>query len=142
MTVLAAVDDDEEDAEVVSVAHDLATAYGEELVVLHVMDEDQFRRRRDSQPDYNRDPAAEDAADVARDVASMVLDEAAMGDVVARGRIGNPVEEILEEGDDRDARYIVSGGRKRTPVGKAVFGSATQSLLLNATRPVVTVMHE
>ena len=142
MTVLAAVDDDEEDAEVVSVAHDLATAYGEELVVLHVMDEDQFRRRRDSQPDYYRDTAAEDAADVARDVASMVLDEAAMGDVVARGRIGNPVEEILEEGDDRDARYIVSGGRKRTPVGKAVFGSATQSLLLNATRPVVTVMHE
>jgi nucleotide-binding universal stress UspA family protein len=52
------------------------------------------------------------------------------------------VEEILGEADRRSVEYLVIGGRKRTPVGKAVFGSKTQSILLTAACPVVTVMSE
>lgn len=47
-----------------------------------------------------------------------------------------PEDGILEEADRIDADLIAVGGRKRSPVGKAVFGSVSQSVALNAERPV------
>jgi len=49
-----------------------------------------------------------------------------------KGRAGTPEEEIVEEAQSLDARYLVVGGRKRTPVGKFIFGSTTQAVLLDA----------
>lgn len=51
----------------------------------------------------------------------------------------NVADTILDYAQRVDARYIVLGGRKRSPVGKAVFGSVTQAVILNADRPVVTI---
>ena len=59
----------------------------------------------------------------------------------AVGLEGNPAAEILEYSTARDAEYIVVSARKRSPVGQAVFGSVTQSLLLTADRPIVAVPH-
>jgi nucleotide-binding universal stress UspA family protein len=56
------------------------------------------------------------------------------------GLVGDPASELLRYAREVDARYVVVGGRKRSPVGKAVFGSVTQEVILNADRPVVTVM--
>lgn len=81
-----------------------------------------------------------DAEAIAREVVDQTLDE--QENVTIQGRVGEPVEEMLDEVDRRDARYMVIGGRKRTAVGKAIFGSITQSVLLNADIPVMTVMHE
>ncbi|MFC4543111.1 universal stress protein [Halosolutus amylolyticus] len=50
---------------------------------------------------------------------------------------GDTEDDILEWADEYDADAIVLGGRKRSPVGKAVFGSVTQSIILNTDRPVV-----
>jgi nucleotide-binding universal stress UspA family protein len=80
------------------------------------------------------------ARNVAERVVEETLDE--WNDVTLQGRVGEPVKEILDEAERRDASYVVIGGRKRTPVGKAIFGSTTQSLLLNAQIPVLTVMRE
>jgi nucleotide-binding universal stress UspA family protein len=52
----------------------------------------------------------------------------------------DPVKPIIEAGDDIDADRIVMTGHKQTPVGKVVFGSVTQAVLLGADRPVTVVM--
>lgn len=50
---------------------------------------------------------------------------------------GDPTEVILDVAEEIDADAIAVSGRKRSPAGKAIFGSVTQSLLLSADRPVI-----
>ena len=52
---------------------------------------------------------------------------------------GDPGEELVAAADEVDADLICVSGRKRSPAGKAVFGSTTQALVLNADRPVLAV---
>lgn len=57
----------------------------------------------------------------------------------AEQRSGDPAEEIVRAAREEDADQIVLGGRKRSPVGKAVFGSVVQDIILDADRPVLTI---
>ena len=50
-----------------------------------------------------------------------------------------PAEEILRVAAERDARLIVIGVRRRTPVGKLFLGSTSQQVLLDALCPVLAV---
>jgi nucleotide-binding universal stress UspA family protein len=52
------------------------------------------------------------------------------------GESGDPTDAILQVADEHDADTIYIGGRKRSPAGKALFGSVAQSLILSADRPV------
>lgn len=47
-----------------------------------------------------------------------------------------PEDGILELVDEVDADHVVMGGRKRSPAGKAVFGSVTQTVILESDVPV------
>jgi nucleotide-binding universal stress UspA family protein len=51
---------------------------------------------------------------------------------------GDPAQSILDAADDIDADAICVAGRKRSPAGKALFGSVSQSVILNTDRPVLT----
>ena len=50
---------------------------------------------------------------------------------------GDPADTILDAAEEAGADLVCIGGRKRTPAGKALFGSVTQSVILNSDRPVV-----
>jgi nucleotide-binding universal stress UspA family protein len=50
---------------------------------------------------------------------------------------GDPADQLLDVAADDDANLIVVAGRKRSPTGKALFGSVTQTVILNADRPVM-----
>ena len=48
-----------------------------------------------------------------------------------------PADTILDAAEEYDADLICIGGRKRSPAGKALFGSVTQAVILNSDRPVI-----
>jgi nucleotide-binding universal stress UspA family protein len=48
-------------------------------------------------------------------------------------------ETVLNHLDDADVELLVIGARRRTPVGKLIMGSVTQSILLRADVPVLVV---
>lgn len=50
--------------------------------------------------------------------------------------VGDPAVEILAAAEETDADQIVLGGRKRSPVGAVLFGSVSQSVIVDADRPV------
>ncbi|GAB7091644.1 hypothetical protein JCM18237_19150 [Halorubrum luteum] len=68
--------------------------------------------------------------------------EAAGVDTVHAEASGDPAEEILALADEIDANVICLSGRKRTPAGKAVFGSVTQAVIRGSDRPVLAVPRE
>ncbi|WP_247730155.1 universal stress protein [Halovivax limisalsi] len=145
MVIIAAVSGTREVDPVVETAYDLAETYDEDLHVLHVIPDEEFQERQsgggsDDNPSYYLDNAITDAEELAADVVEATLGDYDEARVTPTGEVGDPTEMVLALADDHDARFIVIGGRKRTPVGKALFGSTTQSLLLHADRPVVTVM--
>ena len=55
---------------------------------------------------------------------------------------GEPAPELIAAADETDADMICLSGRKRTPTGKVIFGSVTQSVILGTDMPVVTVSPE
>jgi len=64
------------------------------------------------------------------------LEDAGMT-VEAEGYGGDAARAILNVADDHDADQLVLAGRKRTPTGKVLFGSVTQSVILDTERPVL-----
>lgn len=58
-------------------------------------------------------------------------------DVDVRREHGDPAETIVRVAEELDAASIVIAGRKRSSVGKVLFGSVTQAVLLASDTPVV-----
>jgi len=146
MTILAAVDESTESSPVLSVANDLATAFDEELVVLHVVPTEEFEEHRESVSDTvdisgpSFDQEKDSASRFAKQVAESTLSDSDSATLSTAGRVGDPADEIVSAAETMDVRYLVIGGKRRSPTGKALFGDTTQTVLLNASVPVMTVM--
>lgn len=54
-------------------------------------------------------------------------------------RHGDPADEIIEYADAVEANLVVIAPRKRSSVGKAMFGSVAQDVMLNTERPTLIV---
>jgi nucleotide-binding universal stress UspA family protein len=50
---------------------------------------------------------------------------------------GDPAESIVQHAEELDADAVCVAGRKRSPAGKMLFGSVSQSVILNTDRPVL-----
>lgn len=61
-------------------------------------------------------------------------------EVTKRREHGDPAEEILEVAEEIGAESIVLAGRKQSPIGKVLFGSVTQGVLLSSDIPVTVVL--
>lgn len=168
MTILAAVGGEHEQDRVVEVGRDLARAHDEDLVVLHVMDEETFEEvsqtpdiqtpvmvpgavreaglayapPEEERAEYTLADGMGAAEEVARECASRTLSKQSDVRVVCEGRVGDPATEIVDEAERSDARYVVVGGRNRNPGEKALFGSVSERVILDADRPVMTVTRD
>lgn len=148
MAILAAIDESERSRIVIKIALDLAEAYDDTLVALHVIPEEEFDthiKSMQSLPefqDYSFTQAEDSAAEFARKFTRETVDDIDLQQMETRGRVGDIRTEILSEANSLDPRFLVIGGRRRSPAGKAIFGNTAQKILLNADCPVVTRMSE
>lgn len=140
MCIVAAVDESEHANRVAAEAATLAEAFDEDLHLVNVLTRSRFveiehtsyEKRGETVP---VDDVRRSAQKTAERVGSTLSTPA-----TCVGLVGDVVSETLDYATENDARYIVVGGRKRSPVGKAIFDSVTQGILLGADRPVLTVM--
>lgn len=122
--IVLAVDDDEARAEksaegITDLGWDLDSLT---VTVLHVFDEN---------------PEGASVTQVSSVRAAKDVLEAAGIDVELDEASGDPTEHIIKYARTHDADAIALAGRKRTPAGKAVFGSVSQSVMLESTIPVL-----
>lgn len=68
--------------------------------------------------------------------------ESRVASVTKRREHGDVAEEVLAVAAEIGADNIVMGGRQRSPTGKVLFGSTTQSVMLSAECPVTVSLDE
>ncbi|MFC6973568.1 universal stress protein [Halomicroarcula sp. GCM10025709] len=145
-TILLAVGPNDKDRieELASAVTDIAGPAGAEVIVAHVFTDDEYENvvdRLEFESVGEADP--DQVADRHTTVRELLkrLDEADI-ETSVRGAVGNHGEQIVDLAEDVSADLVVVGGRKRSPTGKAVFGSTAQEVMLSAPCPVTFVRGE
>lgn len=142
MVVVTAVDGQQSQSAVIDEGEKLAAAFDEPLHVVHVLNRSRFRElERTSVDETGRTIDLQAVREMAEEIATDAATTVSV-DYTAVGLVGDPAEELLKYADRENASYIVIGGRKRSKVGKVLFGSVTQSVLLSAESPVLTAMRD
>lgn len=111
------------------------------VVVLHAFDEDRYDELTEQLNLPSEGEAAPDDLVRRHGVATGITERLADDDVdvTVRGAVGDEADAILDLEASVDADQIVIGGRRRSPSGKALFGSTAQTVLLEADCPVTFV---
>jgi nucleotide-binding universal stress UspA family protein len=125
-------------------ATDIADPADAEIILAHVFSDaeyDEARDRLNLSQDSEVTPSA--IAQRKTDVRDLVdrLTESGLN-VTTYGRLAGGAsrgERLAEIAEEVDADMVVVGGRDRSPAGKALFGSTSQDVLLEAACPVTFV---
>lgn len=145
---LVVVNDTETGRRLLAKAGALTEAVGAELVVLNVVDADEYtgavqrtatKGKRTKAADELAEEAERDAAALAE---STLADESLDVDYDAVGLVGELPDAILNEADERDCDHVFVVGRHRSPAGKVVFGDIAQSVVLNFDGPVTVLIED
>jgi nucleotide-binding universal stress UspA family protein len=148
MVVIAAVDRSERAKKAVIEAVTIADAFDDVVHVVHVLSKSKFLELERTEVNKSgRAVEMDRVREYAATIAERASCEAASADgflvnVVYVGLVGDTAARIVEYADNQVARYIVVGPRRKSPTGKALFGSTSQQVLLSATCPVVVTMAE
>lgn len=121
---------------------DLAIPTGAEVILLHVFGEDHYDHLVE-QLDFDSPGDATPDSVARRHNATRELGKQLESDRVefsVRGEVhDDPGSGVVAAAEQVGADLIIVGGRKRSPTGKAVFGSTAQQVMLNADCPVTYV---
>ncbi|MFC7008626.1 universal stress protein [Halalkalicoccus salilacus] len=138
MVIVAAISDSDQSRDIAARADELARAFDDDLHLVHVIEETEYTRIVEKQSNTRETDTGSAEGNAAAQAADG-LNEVISADYEVIGRVGNPGKKVVEYAEEVDARYLVVGGRARSPVGKAIFGSVAQSILLSTKRPVVAI---
>jgi nucleotide-binding universal stress UspA family protein len=121
---------------------DIAGPTGATVVLLHVFTREEYDETL-ATLDFDTsasDVSPDEVATRHRTVRSLetAMDDAGI-DFEVRGNVGEHGAGIVEAAEDVAADLVVVGGRRRSPAGKAVFGSTAQEVMLEAPCPVMFV---
>lgn len=140
MTILVATDLSRQADSVVRAGIDLAASLGEPVLAIHAVSPGGLEEMRVEMPPEGRydDVIFERLED---DLRALVDRIQPVRDVAVDVRIvrGDAGEAILRQSDEGECGYIVIGVRNRSRVGKLLFGSTAQQVLLGSRCPVVAV---
>lgn len=143
-TILLAVGPGDADRteELAEAVVEVAEPAGSTVVLAHVFTQDEYEQVLD-RLDFDTDLDEVHPDEVAGRHATIrdLVSEISRADVdyEIRGAVGDHGTSIVDLATDVDADRVVVGGRKRSPTGKAVFGSTAQEVLLSAPCPVTFV---
>lgn len=136
--ILAVTGVTEKTKEMLREAGSIAEGTGADIVVLHVTTGDEYSARREAMESlssgstgYTSDEARKGAAEFAGDIADEVLSEFDV-EYESAGAVGDKATKTLEAADEHDCDHIFLVGRRRSPTGKAVFGDASQRIILQS----------
>lgn len=110
-----------------------------EVVLLNVQQE--FETPDEGERVSSEDLYDEDAFPKSVNVAEEIIQREGVS-VTRRREHGDPARMIVDVADQIGADQIVIGNEKRSPAGKALFGSVTQSVLLDTDLPVTVVSRD
>jgi nucleotide-binding universal stress UspA family protein len=114
---------------------------GTTVHLLHVFDREEYQELRatlNAAPDSETTPTGiAHRRDVVREARDRFTDAGVAVEV--HGALGDRADAIVREADRLGVDLVVVGGRKRSPTGKAVFGSVAQRVMLEADTPVTFV---
>ena len=141
-TILVAVgpDDNDRAESLAEAVVEVAEPSGAEIVLAHVFTKSEFDSATSRLDFEDDDASADEVARRHQTVRTMteLFDDAGV-DYTIRGAIGDHAEQIIKLAENVGADRVVVGGRKRSPTGKAVFGSVAQAVMLDAPCPVTFV---
>jgi len=139
MVIVAAVDRSDRSGTVFAEAVDLAEAFEEPVHVVHVMSVSGYIDHQGLGGESREQIDTRSIKEIATEIADRAIHDCDVS-VKAVGLEGKAAAQIVKYAEEHDARYVVMSARKRSPAGKAIFGSVTQSVLLNASCPVVSTI--
>ena len=140
LVVAVGPNDDARTDELTAAILDLAVPSDARVVLLHAFTEAAYESGLEEAGfDDERPSPTELAARLEGiDTLAAALSEASVPFEI-RGAIGAEGETILAETDAVDGDVLCLSGRRRSPTGKAVFGSTSHRIMMNSSCPVLFV---
>lgn len=140
---LVVVEPTDKGRELIELAGEIAAGTGTELVLLRILDEDEYERnlQRKEESSLGDVESIEELKDRAGaelgDLGEELLDDVSYRTKVL---IGELPDDLLSEAYDLECDHIFITGEKRSPTGKVFFGDTTQAVLLNFDGPVTSLI--